>query len=150
MGGAGRANQMCPGKWAPSANGGNQFKSNLLLNRNRQVIFANHAFQTAFRIEDPATIYGCRPGEILGCQHAEKGEGSCGTSKDCRFCHAVHAILHSLRDSPDIRRCSIQIKNKCEPLEFLILTVPVTLEPFSCVLVELADPAAEDSHNFGR
>lgn len=125
-------------------------ESTLLLNANRQVIFANQAFQDQFSIEDPATLYGCRPGEILGCRHAGEGEGGCGTSEHCRCCHGVHAILSSLRDSPDIQRCSIQIKDRSEPLAFLILTVPVTIHRFSCILVELAGAELENSENFGR
>ena len=124
--------------------------SNLVLNRDRQVIFANQAFQAAFGIEDLATVYGCRLGEILDCQHAGKGEGGCGTSRDCRLCHAVHAMLHSLRDSPDIQRCSIQTKNRSEPLHCLIFTMPVKIASFSCILVELADPAVENSPDFGN
>jgi hypothetical protein len=125
-------------------------ESTLLLNADRQVIFANQAFQDQLSIEDPATLYGCRPGEILGCRHAGEGEGGCGTSKHCRCCPAVHAILSSLRDSPDIQRCSIQIKDRSEPLAFLILTAPVTIHRFSCILVELAEPELEASQDFGR
>lgn len=129
---------------------GGRRNSNLVLNHNRQVIFANQVFQATFGIQDPATVYGCRLGEIIGCQHAGKGAGGCGTSKDCRLCHAVHAMLHSLRDSPDIQRCSIQTKNKSEPLDVLIFTMPVTIASFSCILVELAEPALKNSEHFGR
>jgi signal transduction histidine kinase len=65
----------------------------LALNQHRQVVFANLAavkFLGHGRVED---VLGKRPGEALGCVNSTSNPAGCGTSKHCRTCGAVLAIL---------------------------------------------------------
>jgi len=67
----------------------------VILNAERQIIFANQAVIRFLHQEDDAAILGRRPGEVLDCVHAHNDSGGCGTSEYCRFCGAVNAILHT-------------------------------------------------------
>ena len=67
----------------------------LILNPERQILFANRAFLNFFHLTDADALLGQRPGEVLGCIHAANDSGGCGTTEFCRLCGAVNAILHS-------------------------------------------------------
>ncbi len=117
----------------------------LVLNEARQIVHANRAFLEKFDVADPATLYGCRPGEVLGCLHAAQGPGGCGTSAHCRFCNAVRAVLSSVDGFPDIQKCSITRTSPDNPLEFYLLTAPLRVGDHHLVLAQIADP---DTHDF--
>lgn len=66
----------------------------LVLNRCRQAVLVNRKLaQLAGRV--PTELIGLRPGEIIGCIHAGEQEAGCGTTRFCRYCGAVRAILGS-------------------------------------------------------
>jgi signal transduction histidine kinase len=68
----------------------------LLLNENRQVIFANQRFQRTFPTKEQGQSVGLRPGEITGCPNAKHLAAGCGTSRACIGCAVLGPILHSL------------------------------------------------------
>jgi len=67
----------------------------LILNKYRQVIFANNTLLETFGIKDINTVLGFRPGEIIRCIHANETPHGCGSSEDCRYCGAFNAFLES-------------------------------------------------------
>jgi len=68
----------------------------LILNKNRQVVFANDTLLDMLGLNDLKVILGFRPGEVIRCIHSNKTSSGCGTSKDCNYCGAVHAVLESV------------------------------------------------------
>lgn len=64
-----------------------------ILNKQRQVIFANEAFITTISIEKFEDSLGQRPGELLICIHSLDNTNGCGTGKECRHCGAVLTLL---------------------------------------------------------
>ncbi|MBF0582681.1 MAG: PAS domain S-box protein [Magnetococcales bacterium] len=79
----------------------------MILNRERQVVFANQALVRASGVVEDSRLLGQRPGEILHCIHAHKTEGGCGTTEFCRNCGAVNAIQGSLQGRKEIQECRI-------------------------------------------
>lgn len=79
----------------------------LVLNEERQIVFANRALLRYLSVGCVDAIAGQRPGEAVGCIHALETAGGCGTSEFCRNCGAVHAILSSLRGVEDVQECRI-------------------------------------------
>jgi signal transduction histidine kinase len=67
-----------------------------ILNKERQVVFANKALLQLLGINDLDECLGQRPGELLNCIHARETEGGCGTTESCRYCGAVNAIQDCL------------------------------------------------------
>jgi len=122
----------------------------LILNSQRQIIYANRAYQTWLEIRDPAEIHGCRPGEVVNCIHAAEGQGGCGTSKHCRICGAVNAVLKSIRGEPDVQRCTIAIEGMDAPLKLIVLTTPVTIGNQNFVLLTACEERADSKHQLAR
>lgn len=79
----------------------------VILNSNRQIVFANKPFIRTFGKDDGRSLLGLRPGEAAGCIYAIKGEAGCGTSEFCRTCGAVNAILESQSEVRSEKECQI-------------------------------------------
>lgn len=96
----------------------------LVLNKHRQIVFANKTLLNFLHKNDCKEIIGLRPGEMLGCIHAAKNEGGCGTTEFCRECGAVKAILASLVQQSQMQECSIQSVTKNRSYNFRVWTSP--------------------------
>ncbi|MBL8178306.1 MAG: hypothetical protein JNK48_26760 [Bryobacterales bacterium] len=69
----------------------------LLLNEQRQILFANAAFRREVGVELPRAVIGLRTGEALGCPHSEISPGGCGTTRHCRSCLLARAIVDAIQ-----------------------------------------------------
>ena len=110
-----------------------------VLNENRQVVFANRAFQDLVGAETIENLCGKRPGEVLGCVNA--GEG-CGESEPCRFCGAALAIIETFRSRAPVRReCHISASDggRSAAHDFLVHTTPFDVGGSAFVLIGLTD-----------
>ncbi len=84
----------------------------VILNKYRQIIYANNQFLNLFGLEESAAIIGMRPGEATNCIHADNTSGGCGTSEFCRTCGAVNAILESYKNMQSVKECRIITTDK--------------------------------------
>ena len=66
-----------------------------ILDKNRQVVYANDQFLGVMGYETIESLLGKRPGEAISCIHANGSPSGCGTSEACSVCGAVNAILES-------------------------------------------------------
>ena len=82
----------------------------LILNCNRQIIFANKTAIDTFKAKDINAIRGLRFGEALGCENHAKTEGGCGTTETCSTCGMVNATIKSLKGEDNIDECHITMK----------------------------------------
>jgi hypothetical protein len=114
-----------------------------ILNPQRQIVFASRNLAELLRPGASGSPVGWRVGELLGCKHAE-GEGGCGTSRFCRKCGGVRAVLDSLAGKATLKRFSLTrfIGGRDENRQFLALAAPLAVghETFSLlVLTDTAD-----------
>lgn len=79
----------------------------LVVNEQRQVVYANAALSALPGFARDGSPLGRRPGEILDCTHADDTAGGCGTSEFCRTCGAVRAILSALHGTQSVQECRI-------------------------------------------
>jgi nitrogen-specific signal transduction histidine kinase len=97
----------------------------MVLNGDRQIIFANRAFANFLRLNEkgqppgtnsggtlddsPAPWLGRRPGEALGCIRSDLMEGGCGTAPFCRACCGAAIAIHDSqkRHAPEVQECRI-------------------------------------------
>lgn len=98
----------------------------LILNNNRQVVYANQTLSKTYGLEDLNDVYGLRPGELLGCAHASDHPGGCGTSERCSLCGAVEAILASLDGTPLTKECRVLLKSG-ESLDLRVYASPLVV-----------------------
>jgi signal transduction histidine kinase len=112
-----------------------------ILNRQRQIVYANHPLVQAAGAIDAHALLGKRPGESLCCIHAFEHIGGCGTTKFCRECGAVRAIQSSLLGKQAIEECRIlrQHNGRIEALDLRVWTTPLERDQAPFVIFALAD-----------
>lgn len=82
-----------------------------VLNEHRQILAINQALLELFGIGDAIAVLGLRPGEAIGCIHAQEMPAGCGTSEFCRTCGAAIAMVTSLSDSrPVSKNCALAVE----------------------------------------
>lgn len=80
----------------------------VVLNRQRQIVFANKVIMKLLGSPDFDCVLGLRPGEALHCKHAGETDGGCGTTRFCRTCGAVRAIQTSIIErKQDVQECQV-------------------------------------------
>jgi signal transduction histidine kinase len=111
----------------------------VVLNAERQVIFANAAFQDFARGASIDDICGRRPGDIFGCVNAQNG---CGDGEGCRFCGARQAIGETQSTgAAAARECHITVDAPRGPpaRDLLVKTTPFEIGGRGYVMVNFSD-----------
>lgn len=114
----------------------------LILNRWRQIVFANRTLLGVLGLESAEAAFGMRPGEVLDCEHARETGGGCGTSEACTTCGAAKAIASCERGAAAVQECRIIQKSSGRALDFRVSTTPIEVggETFSILaLTDIAD-----------
>jgi len=99
----------------------------LILNEQRQIIFANETTLKTLGVPSAEALFGLRPGEAVDCVHATENAGGCGTTEFCKNCGAVNAILSSLRGKETVNECRIIQKNG-DALDLRVWATPLTVQ----------------------
>jgi hypothetical protein len=111
----------------------------VLLNQQRQIVYANASYLAMAKNQESAEVHGARFGEHMGCVHAARGEGGCGTTKACQTCGVLNAALKSLNGKVAMQRCTITLEAEQEPLQLIIFTIPVRIDGSIYVLAAFVD-----------
>ncbi len=98
----------------------------LILNEQRQILFANKAFRDFVGICEEMDPLGARVGEAVKCVHSDAMTGGCGTSEFCQECGAANAIVNSQKGKEDIQECQITRKSG-DALDFKVWVAPFEL-----------------------
>jgi signal transduction histidine kinase len=117
----------------------------LMLNRQRQIVFANQAFLHLLGHEDASSILGLRPGEALNCVNLQGAEESCGSTRFCRQCGAVRAILNSQSGQKDTQECQLsrQEGSEIHSLDLLVCASPFEYNREKFTLFTITDISDE-------
>lgn len=100
----------------------------MLLNDERQVVYANTVLLQSLGIQNIQQIVGMRPGEVIQCVNAHSGSDGCGSGAECRFCQAVQVVFACM----DQRR---KVSSECRVMskvgdDYLPNDIRVTASPF--------------------
>ncbi len=117
-----------------------------IINKERQIVFANNEFLDLLGLKSIEAVLGRRPGEVISCINSLKGPSGCGTSKECRYCGAVAAImdsiLHDARSSKEAHITSV-INNNLVSWDLNVTCAPVRLNGEKLFALSLQDISAE-------
>jgi signal transduction histidine kinase len=105
----------------------------LLLNNERQIVFANRNFLNLMGFSSVEEVIGQRPGEALACVHARSCSGGCGTSEFCSKCGAVNAIIAAQNGDNVVEECRV-VRNDWEALDIRVWTKPMKVGEFELTL----------------
>ncbi len=100
----------------------------LVLNEDRQIVHANRYICDVFNVRNEELWLGLRPGEAMHCVHAFETDGGCGTTKFCRTCGAVRAILASQEGSSTTEECRITQEKDLGALDLSITATPFRID----------------------
>jgi len=114
----------------------------VILNKERQVVYANNSLLTMLKLKSSKSIFGKRPGELLGCIHATE-ESGCGTTEFCRVCGAIRAILKSQLGQNWTDECRIITKKPGGDLNLLVKTTPLVLKQYKFTIFTIKDISDE-------
>lgn len=115
----------------------------LILNQQRQLIFANQCLRQLLNCFDDEQLLGKRPGELFNCIHAKEQEAGCGTTKFCCKCGAVNAILACQQQQSSIEEeCRITTRDGYSH-EFRVQSTPLQQGTESYTLFTLQDISNE-------
>ncbi len=101
-----------------------------VLNRRRQIVMASENVSELIPGKTIGQIIGLRPGEALGCVHAQECQSGCGTTQFCRHCGAVRVILAGLAGYRHVQECHMTyLSNGREAtLSLRVLATPLVYE----------------------
>jgi signal transduction histidine kinase len=117
----------------------------MILNGHRQIVYANQTLVDLIASGDPQRVHGLRPGEVLGCIHAEAEAGGCGTADPCSTCGAVLAILAGLTGRKEVRECRVTrcAEGRQECLDLLVWATPLTHAGEAFTVLAISDISHE-------
>lgn len=114
----------------------------MILNPDRQIVYANQQLLDFFGMDDAQVTFGKRPGEIFNCIHSFESEGGCGTTEFCRECGAVNAILDAQKGAQSIRECRILTQGQ-EALDLRVWARPYSFQGLDFTIFTVTDIANE-------
>ena len=117
-----------------------------VLDEHRQIVAINEEAIKLLGLSSPAQVFGLRPGEALGCVHADEGPNGCGTGLFCRSCGAALAIVAAQeRHEPVEQECVLTVKEagKNRDLDFRVRASPLLFDGHPFVLLFVQDVSSE-------
>lgn len=114
----------------------------VILNKQRQIVYANNLFLETIDVSDFNFILGKRTGEAINCTHSIETEGGCGTTEFCETCGAVNAILESHKGCPVLKECRITTIDNIA-LDLRVNATPFFLEEEQFTIFAISDISFE-------
>ncbi|WP_321375517.1 ATP-binding protein [uncultured Draconibacterium sp.] len=114
----------------------------LILNKHRQVVYANKSYKDFCRQLNHDPLIGKRPGETFNCANAFKSVAGCGTSNACKSCGAVNAILESHKGKRSTKECQILTTDN-DALDIEVTASPLDLDGEKLTIFSVNDISAE-------
>jgi hypothetical protein len=115
----------------------------LIVNENRQIVYANSTALRLMENEPSKSVYGMRPGELLDCVHVNEYNGGCCTSAYCNNCGAVRAILSSIKGHEDVQECRIVQRKTRTAMDLRVWAFPLEVDSSTFLLVTIHDISTE-------
>lgn len=119
---------------------------NAVINKNRQIVYANDDFLNFLGIKSLEPVLGKRVGEAVSCIHAGEEPSGCGTSELCKYCGAVNAIIESQRTSQkSVKETSIssQSDGHLTSWDLNVTSTPIVLANHVFYVLSLQDISNE-------
>ncbi len=110
----------------------------VVLNKERQIIFANKHYYDFCGIPESKPIIGKRPGEAINCIHAFVTTGGCGSTNFCKTCGAANAIMESHKGIQSTKECRI-LTQTLESKNILVTSTPYDYVGESFTIFALTD-----------
>lgn len=113
----------------------------MILNRTRQLVYANKNLLTLLATDDINNLIGKRPGELVNCKYSDTTKNGCGTDTACLTCGALSLIVQAITENINTSgECSIPLKaNDNSTLNLQLSISPYQSESSTFYFVTLQD-----------
>lgn len=113
----------------------------VVLNRERQIIYANKSLLTLLGISEITGSIGMKPGELFKCDNLKDDSEGCGTTKACGYCGLFNSFLQAQQtDKPAIYESRITSRaiNGGQAFDVEVKTSPIVVknQPFYIVSIK--------------
>lgn len=116
----------------------------LVLNRFRQIVFANNPVLKLVGQENLVDILGKTPGDVLNCLHAVNSEFGCGSTEFCSKCGSDKVFnSFQLHGRHDVEECRIIQYGSDRAFDFRVHIAPLPEERHDLFLFFLTDISHE-------
>jgi len=117
----------------------------LVINKYRQIVYCNKAFNELALKQQLEDVVGLRPGEALDCINATLLDAGCGCSKSCATCGAAQAIVKSLNGDSEVQNCRLTrlVDGTETPLDLQVFTSPIEFQDQQFILLFAMDISHE-------
>jgi K+-sensing histidine kinase KdpD len=113
-----------------------------VINKNRQIVYANDEFLGLLGINSLEPLLGKRPGEVISCEHAGEELAGCGTSKACEHCGVVNTFLESqktgIKTTKEAHITTLEDK-KYKSWDMNVISTPITFNGENFYVLILQD-----------
>jgi len=114
----------------------------LILNQQRQMVFANAAARARLKLHAYSTGLGSRLGDLLACSHA--AVGVCGATDACRTCGAAQSLAGAInRQRRTEAECRILPEHAGGELDLRVVAQPFEVGAERLFMLALTDIADE-------
>lgn len=111
----------------------------LVLNRQRQAVFANRPLREFLAAHGITGLIGKRMGNLVGCKHPPEAEGGCGTTEACTRCGAAQALEQALKGGQASGECRIMSRSAGDELDLRVSVTPLEVSGEGFLLLSLLD-----------
>lgn len=115
----------------------------LILNNNRQIVYASEKLLADFNIKNIDDVLGLRPGELLLCRNSNKEEGGCGTSSACRMCGIVNSILTCIETGKTYQSTATVTDTYSTNYEYTVISHPFKTNNLDLNILTLTDNSSQ-------
>jgi PAS domain-containing protein len=115
----------------------------LLINRHRQIVYANPAAAPLLTDKSVEDVIGLRPGEALNCRHSDETPGGCGTTEFCSQCGANRTLRAGQRGEHASDECRITSRTLGDDLDLRVWAAPLSVGGEALTLFTLLDISDE-------
>lgn len=115
----------------------------LILNSNRQIVYANKRALEMLGYNSIDKLLGMRQGEAIKCMHSNEMAAGCGTSEACRQCGAVNATINGLNGIADLQECRITSEENDCAYDFRVWTTPYEVDGEKFAIMSITDISNE-------
>lgn len=114
----------------------------LILNKQRQIVFANKAYLKRLGLEEISYILGKTPGESVNCKNIYETDSICGTTEACQTCDVSNMIIKCMNLNTEVEgEATIvsNLHNLNNTLNLFGKVVPMEIEDNQLYLVSFVD-----------
>jgi nitrogen-specific signal transduction histidine kinase len=100
-----------------------------IVNKNRQIVYANNEFLSLMGINNLEVFLGKRFGEVISCMNIPDAPSGCGTSRACTYCGVINTLLESQkagRKTTKEAQISGMVDGKLKSWDMNVISAPVT------------------------